>query len=106
MSTSRRSKREVQLAEDWQAIARTPEGRRIIEWMMGWGNVYQEIVENDPIALSRAVGENNFAKRIAFYLAVDLADFAASFAANTRVAREEFGMSDAEYRAQMQRFTN
>jgi len=64
----KRIKREQQLAEDWQAIARTPEGRRIIADLFAWGWVFQPIEENDPYALSRAVGENNFAKRVARYL--------------------------------------
>ena len=58
-------KRDAQLADDWQTIAHTAAGQRIISDIMTWGNVYSPIDENDPVALGRATGENNFAKRIA-----------------------------------------
>lgn len=61
-------KRDAQLAEDFQWLNNTPQGRRIIAHIMVWGNVYSQIDENDPIALARAVGENNFAKHIAYLL--------------------------------------
>lgn len=64
----KRINRQRQLAEDWQAIAQTPAGRRIIADLFADGWVFQSIDENDPIALARAVGENNFAKRVARYL--------------------------------------
>lgn len=61
-------KRDAQLAEDWQWLANTPQGRRIIADLMVWGNVYSPIEESDPTRLAVAVGENNFAKRVAYYL--------------------------------------
>ena len=60
--------RDLQLADDWQWLATTAVGQRIISDLMTWGNVYSEIVENDPIAMARTIGENNFAKRIALLL--------------------------------------
>lgn len=62
-------KRDAQLAEDWRWLANTPQGRRIIADLMVWGNVYNPINEDNPVALALAVGENNFAKRIAYLLA-------------------------------------
>lgn len=59
------SPRDIQLAEDWQWFASTQQGRRVIADLMTWGNVYSQIDENDPIAMARAIGENNFAKRVA-----------------------------------------
>lgn len=64
----RTSPRDLQLAEDWQWFAETPAGRRVIADLMTWGNVYSQIEENDPVAMARAVGENNFAKRVACLL--------------------------------------
>ena len=84
----RRSLRQRQLAEDWQAIARTPEGRRVIADLMQWGWVFQQIEENDPIALARMVGENNFAKRISRYLNLTPDMFVESNKQNDEVDRE------------------
>jgi hypothetical protein len=69
------AKRDQQLADDWQWLATTPEGRRIIADLMTWGNVYSQIEENDPVAMARLVGENNFAKRVAFLLGLKPAQF-------------------------------
>jgi hypothetical protein len=89
-----RPSRDQQLAADWQAVARTPEGRRIIADMMGFGWVFQGIEENDPIALSRAVGENNFAKRIARYLNLEPEVFAIAMRDNDEAAKEFMGESE------------
>ena len=62
------NKRDQQLADDWQWFASTPQGRRVIADMMVWGNVYSQIECNDPIEMARSVGENNFAKRVAYLL--------------------------------------
>lgn len=67
--------RDVQLAEDWQWLNNTPQGRRIIADLMVWGNVYTQITGYDArgramsnTEIFMAIGENNFAKRIAGYL--------------------------------------
>jgi hypothetical protein len=62
------AKRTAQLAEDWQWLASTAQGRRIIAHIMVWGNVYNPITDHDPIKMAMQVGENNFAKEIAFFL--------------------------------------
>jgi hypothetical protein len=62
------AKRDLQLADDWQAIANTAAGQRIISDLMAWCNVYSTIDEDNPIKLAMAVGENNFAKRVAYLL--------------------------------------
>lgn len=97
--TERRIKRERQLAEDWQAVARTPEGRRIIADLFAWGWVFQPIEENDPYALSRAVGENNFAKRVARYLNLQPEVFDAAMRKQDEVESEWLG--NDEYRQLM-----
>ena len=97
--TVRLKKRERQLAEDWQAIARTPEGRRVIADLFGWGWVFQPIDEHDPIRMAIAVGENNFAKRVARYLTLEPAVFAEAMRENDEVMREHIG--DDEYRSLM-----
>ena len=56
----------AELHRQW--LANTPQGRRIIADLMVWGNVYSPIEESDPTKLALAVGENNFAKRVAYYL--------------------------------------
>jgi hypothetical protein len=61
-------KRDAQLAEDWRTIADTPEGRRVIADLMVWGDVYNEIDSDNPVQLALQVGQNNFAKRIAYLL--------------------------------------
>ena len=68
MSTGKYPKRDAQLADDWKWIADTPQGRRIIADLMVWGNVYNPIDSDNPVALALAVGENNFAKRVAYFL--------------------------------------
>jgi hypothetical protein len=65
---SKPRKRDAQLAEDWQEIAETAAGRRIIADIMTWANIYSPIEDNDPIAMARHVGEENVAKRISYYL--------------------------------------
>lgn len=66
----RTPKRDLQLADDWQWVSGTAQGRRIIADLMVWGNVYSQIDTDDPIAMAKAVGENNFAKRVAYLLGV------------------------------------
>lgn len=97
-----RIKRERQLADDWQAIARTPEGRRIIADLFAWGWVFQPIEENDPYALSRAVGENNFAKRVARYLNLQPEVFDAAMRSQDEVESEWMG--NDEYRRLMAQY--
>jgi hypothetical protein len=65
---SKPRKRDAQLAEDWQEIAETAAGRRIIADIMTWANIYSPIEDSDPINMARHVGEENVAKRIAYYL--------------------------------------
>lgn len=98
----RRIKREQQLAEDWQAVSRTPEGRRIIADLFAWGWVFQPIDEDDPIALSRAVGENNFAKRVARYLNLQPEIFADAMRGHDEVQAEWIG--DDDYRQLMAKY--
>ena len=62
------TKRDAQLADDWQWLANTPQGQRIIADLMVWGNVYNPIEANDPIEMAREVGVNNYAKRVAGFL--------------------------------------
>lgn len=67
--------RDAQLADDWQWLATTAVGQRIISDLMTWGNVYAPIEENDPVAMARMIGENNFAKRVAFLLGLKPGQF-------------------------------
>ena len=87
-------KRDAQLADDWQTIAHTAAGQRIISDIMTWGNVYSPIDENDPVALGRATGENNFAKRIARYLNLEPEVFAHAMRDNDEAAKEWMGESE------------
>lgn len=100
--TDKRIKRERQLADDWQAISRTPEGRRIIADLFAWGWVFQPIEENDPYALSRAVGENNFAKRVARYLNLQPEVFDLAMRGQDEVESEWMG--NDEYRQYMAKY--
>lgn len=95
----RRLQRDAQLATDWQAIARTPEGRRIIADLFGWGWVFQPLEDNDPMELARHNGERNFALRVARYLNLDAAVFAAAMRQNDEAVAEWMG--ENEYREQM-----
>lgn len=61
-------KRDLQLASDWQEIAITAAGQRIIGDLMTWCDVYTQIDTTDPIELAKAVGANNVAKRVAYLL--------------------------------------
>ena len=70
-----KSKRELQLADDWQELARTASGQRIIADLLTQCDVYTRVEENDPIAMARAVGANNVGKLIAFYLGLKPSDF-------------------------------
>ena len=74
-SNPRKGNRDAQLADDWQWLATTAVGKRIIGDLMTWGNVYSQIEENDPVAMARMIGENNFAKRIAFLLGLQPGQF-------------------------------
>jgi len=98
----KRINRERQLADDWQAIARTPAGRRIIADLFAWGWVFQPIHENDPIALAAANGERNFALRVARYLNLEPAVFDEAMRSNDETQAEWMG--DAEYRGLMAKF--
>lgn len=91
---SRKVAWEKQLSEDFQWLASKPEGRRILAWMFGWGQVYQEIEETDPVRLAMAVGENNFAKRIARYINLRPEVFAKAMSQNDDVVREKMGSSE------------
>lgn len=95
----RRVKRERQLAEDWQTIARTPEGRRVIADLFAWGWVFQPIEENDAMAAQRAMGERNFALRVARYLNLQPEVFAEAMRSHDEVQSEWMG--NDEYRRQM-----
>lgn len=101
-SKERRIKWEMQLAEDFQWLAQTAQGRRILAWMFGWGMVFQEIEETDPIRLAMAVGENNFAKRIARYATASPQVFIDAMKQNEDVARGWMG--DKEYEEQMRAY--
>lgn len=70
-----KSKRNLQLADDWQEWARTASGQRAIADLMTFCDVYTRIESNDPIEMARAVGANNVAKYIAFYLGLQASDF-------------------------------
>lgn len=85
---------EKQLSEDFQWLAGTPQGRRILSWMFGWGQVYQEIDETDPIRLAMAVGQNNFAKKIAQYCTLRSEIFTMAMSQNNDVAREMLGTDE------------
>lgn len=95
----RRLKREQQLAEDWQTIGRTPEGRRVIADLFAWGWVFQPIEENDPAASQRMMGERNFALRVARYLNLQPDVFAEAMRSHDEVQGEWMG--NDEYRKQM-----
>jgi hypothetical protein len=99
---AKRIKREQQLAEDWQTIARTPEGRRVIADLFAWGWVFQPIEENDPYALNRAIGENNFAKRVARYLNLQPEVFSEAMRGHDEVQAEWIGSED--YRQLMAKY--
>ena len=62
------TKRDQQIADDWQWLANTPQGQRSIADLMVFCDVYTTIEESDPVLLAMAVGANNIGKRIAFYL--------------------------------------
>lgn len=62
--------------------------------MFGWGQVYQEIDETDPIRLAMAVGQNNFAKKIAQYCTLRPDIFTIALAKNEDVAREMLGSNE------------
>jgi hypothetical protein len=96
---SKKISRERQLSEDWQAISRTPEGRRVIADLFAWGWVFQPIEENDPMAMSRANGERNFAIRVARYLSLQPEVFDVAMRGNDETKAEIIG--DEEFRAQM-----
>jgi hypothetical protein len=95
----KRIKRERQLSEDWQAVARTPEGRRVIADLFAWGWVFQPIEENDPMGMARANGERNFALRVSRYLNLTPEVFAEAMRSNDEAIGEMIG--DNEYRALM-----
>lgn len=98
----RRIKREQQLAEDWQEIAKSAEGRRVIADLFAWGWVFQPIEENDPAAAQRAMGERNFALRVARYLNMQPEIFAEAMRAHDDVQGEWMG--NDEYRQLMAKF--
>jgi hypothetical protein len=75
-SKPKKVNRDLQLADDWQWLATTAVGQRIIADLMMWCEVYTTIEENDPIALARAVGAENVAKRVAFLLGLKPGQFA------------------------------
>lgn len=99
----RKIKRERQLAEDWQAIARTPEGRRVIADLFAWGWVFQPLESNDPLELSRLNGERNFAVRIARYLNLQPEVFDAAMRSQDEVESDWLG-GPAEYRKLMAKY--
>ena len=68
MSMTRYNKRDAQLADDWKWLRDTEQGQRIIADLMVWCNAYTPIETKDPIELARLVGEQNVAKRVAYYL--------------------------------------
>lgn len=94
--------RERQLAEDWQHISRSPEGRRVLADLMAWGWVFQPIEEDDPIAMARANGERNFVLRIARYLNLQPEVFAEAMRDNDEAQGEMIG--DHEYRQLMAKY--
>jgi hypothetical protein len=98
----RRVTRERQLAEDWQAIAQTPAGRRVIADLMAWGWVFQPLESNDPLELSRLNGERNFALRVARYLNLMPEIFAEAMREHDEVQSEWMGQN--EYRQFMAKF--
>jgi hypothetical protein len=71
-----KSKRDLQLADDWQEWARTASGQRAIADLMTFCDVYTRIETNDPVEMARAVGANNVAKYVAYYLGLTADDFA------------------------------
>lgn len=92
MSDSRkRIKSEQQLAEDFQWLATTQQGRRIRAWLFGYCQVFQEINETDPIALGMQIGENNLAKRIARYMSLDPEVFASAMRENNEAIKQNVG---------------
>lgn len=70
-----KSKRDLQLADDWQDWYRTAAGQRAIADLMTFCDVYTRIESNDPVEMARAVGANNVAKYIAYYLGLKPEDF-------------------------------
>lgn len=93
-SKERRIKMEAQLAEDFRWLAETPQGKRILSWMFGWGMVFQEIDESDPIRLAMAVAENNFAKRIARYCTMNPEVFSDAMKQNNEAIRAHAGSEE------------
>ena len=100
--TDRKIKRERQLAEDWQAIGRTQEGRRVIADLFAWGWVFQPLESNDALELARLNGERNFALRVARYLNLQPEIFAEAMRSHDEVQGEWMG--DAEYRQLMAKY--
>ena len=95
----RKVRRERQLMEDWQAIAKTSAGRRVIADLLYWANVLHPIEENDPIAMARMIGERNLAIRISRYLTMSPDIFPDIMRANDEV--QASWMGDKEYRQHM-----
>ena len=63
-----KARRDLQIAGAWQAWAMTPQGKLAIADLMQFCGVYTVNDETEPIALAKAVGENNVAKRVAYLL--------------------------------------
>ena len=70
-----KSKRDLTLADDWQEWARTASGQRAIADLMTFCDVYTRIESNDPVEMARAVGANNVAKYLAYFLGLQPSDF-------------------------------
>lgn len=87
----RQMMRHRQLSEDWQEVARSPAGRRIIADLMGWGWVFQPIEENEPLAMARMNGERNFALRVARLLTLEPEHFPNAMRENNEATKEWMG---------------
>lgn len=99
---SKDARRERQLAEDWQSIARSPEGRRVIADLFKSAWVFDPIEVNDPIAMARCVGTRNFAIRVATLLNMTPEIFDTAMRQNGEGLAEMVG--DKEYRELMGRY--
>lgn len=99
---TKEAKRERQLADDWQEIARSAAGRRILADLFKKAWVFDEINENDPIAMARCIGARNFAIHIAKLLNMTPEMFDTAMRQNGEAVAEMVG--NDEYRRMMARY--
>lgn len=99
---TKEAKRERQLADDWQEIARTAPGRRVIADLFKSAWVFDEIETNDPIEMARKTGTRNFAIHVARMLNMTPEIFDTAMRQNGEALSDIVGTED--YRKLMAKF--